>query len=137
MIDSISYRKGYKYQLAKDFVIHTGIKDHPFFIEYIGLCRDGLLLIKTGYAWDGCSGPTRDDKTNMRGGLVHDALYQAIRLGYLPGYHRKTADSLLKRICIEDGMWRIRAWWYFEGVDHFAKHAARLGADPYPILTAP
>jgi len=40
---------------------------------------------------------------------VHDALYQLMRLKLLPASLRETADMLLRRICIEDGMCRLRA----------------------------
>jgi len=68
----------------------------------------------------------------MRGSLVHDALYQLMREGALPIVYREEADRLLRRICIEDGMSRLRAAWVLRGV--------RLGgassAAP-DLLTAP
>ena len=135
---TIYYRKGYKYQLAKDYVISLDLQLQVNIItDYIALTKDGYMVIKKAYAWDGCSGPTYDDKTNMRGGLVHDAGYQLMRLGLLPSKYKEFFDKLLRTICLEDGMWRLRAWYYFEGVDHFAKFAAKCGSDPYPILTAP
>jgi hypothetical protein len=140
--DKIYYKAGYKYQLAKDYTIQ--LDPLTFFpvpadivTEYIILTKDGLLTLKRAYAWDGCSGPTHDDKTNMRGGLLHDAGYQLLRLGLLPAEYKEFFDRLLKTICLEDGMWRIRAWYYFEGVHNFASFAAKKGSEPYPILTAP
>ena len=73
----------------------------------------------------------------MRGSLVHDALYQLMRGKMLDhDLHRKTADRILWRICREDGMSAIRAWWVYQGV--------RLGGGPAadpdgakPILYAP
>lgn len=137
MNKQIKYRAGYKYQLAEDYVIEIGILDYNIDTEYIKLTTSGTLTIKKGYAWDGCSGPTKDDKTNMRGGLVHDSLYQLLREGYLPEELRSVADAMLQSICIEDGMNRFRAWYYLEGVDHLALFAAKKGADPYPVLMAP
>jgi hypothetical protein len=135
--DHIRYRAGYKYQLATDYSIKTNILGYNIETKYIGLIPNGILTIKEGYAWDGCSGPTEDDETNMRGGLVHDSLYQLMREGHLPEEMRIIADSMLKCICREDGMGIFRAWCYFEGVDHFALYAAKKGTDPYPILMAP
>lgn len=136
--DKIKYREGYKYQLAESYALQLAIALLADIItDYITLTKDGLLTIFAGYAWDGCSGPTYDDKTNMRGGLVHDALYQLMRLGLLPESYREYADRTLKELCLEDGMCRLRAWYYFEGVDHFAAFAARKGSEPYPIKTAP
>lgn len=113
----ISYKSGYKYQLVEDYTVKVAL--HPqqdIITEYIILTTKGILTIKKGYAWDGPSGPTFDTKTFMRGSLVHDALYQLIRQIHLSNMWRGTADKELKRICIEDGMSRIRAWWVFNGV---------------------
>jgi hypothetical protein len=134
----IYYRAGYKYQLVKDYLIQLDLRlPEDIVTEYITLTKSGLLTMFRGYAWDGCSGPTYDDKTNMRGGLVHDGGYQLMRLSLLSQEYKGFFDRLLRSICLEDGMWRIRAWYYFEGVDHFAKYAAKQGGNPYPILTAP
>ena len=91
------------------------------------LFNDGELTIKIGYRWDGPSGPTPDTKTFMRGALVHDALYQLIRMNILPKGFRGTADRLLRDICRKDGMNRLRAWWVYSAVRLFAKNAAIPG----------
>jgi hypothetical protein len=53
----------------------------------------------------------------MRGSLVHDALYQLMRNRHLSDARwRDEADLELKRMCIEDGMSSIRAWWVHRGV---------------------
>jgi hypothetical protein len=60
----------------------------------------------------------------MRGSLIHDALYQLLREGHLPQSERFMADKILQYICLEDGMWKLRAWWVFQGVSKFAASAA-------------
>ena len=107
----IDYEKlcKYKYRLLADLVLQSSIKDIFVRTEYIELRYDGQLTLRKGYAWDGPSGPTIDTKNFMRGSLVHDALYQLMRLKLLPASLRETADMLLRRICIEDGMCRLRA----------------------------
>lgn len=117
----------YKYQLAKPFGVQTGIKGHRATTEYMLLFPDGELTIKIGYRWDGPSGPTPDTKTFMRGALVHDALYQLIRMNILPVAFRKTADRILKVICIQDGMLRLRAWWVYIAVRLAGQGAAKSG----------
>ena len=77
--------------------------------DFISLSKDGILLIKKGYAWDGPSGPAFDTKSFMRASLIHDVLYQLIRLEKLSKEDRLIADLELKRICIEDGMNKIFA----------------------------
>lgn len=85
----IHYRAGYKYQLVKDYSQQLDLRlPADIITEYISLSKSGLLTMFKGYAWDGCSGPTYDDKTNMRGGLLHDGGYQLMRLGLLSQEYR-------------------------------------------------
>ncbi len=133
-MDKACYRElgNYKYQLMKDYVIQIDIKpsEHKEF-EFISLSAEGILTIKKGYAWDGPSGPTFDTKTFMRGSLVHDALYQLMRLSALDHKgHRKRADQILKDICLEDKMCSFRAWYVYHGVNLFAEHCARPRKEP-------
>lgn len=120
----IHYRKGYKYQLAALLLFDTGITGYDIKTEFIELSPLGLLLIKSGYAWDGASGPTIDDDTNMRPSCVHDALYQLLRMGLLPPEYRELADEILEFTCREDGMPGVRAEAWHLGVDLFAGSAA-------------
>ena len=136
------YRKlsHYKYQLMQDFRIPTqayptASVDTP----YLCLAQNGKLTIKTGYAWDGPSGPTIDTSTFMRASLVHDALYQLMRLAHLDDITvRKYADDLLKHICLEDGMCRFRAWYVHRALRWFgAANARPVSSAPIPIICAP
>ena len=68
MADHIRFRQGYKYQLVEDASVQIDMEfPADIYTEYIVLLKSGLLTAKKGYAWDGCSGPTWDDRTNMRG----------------------------------------------------------------------
>lgn len=136
----IHYRSDYKYQLAKDYAVQTtlqyatinGIKT-----EFITLTSSGLLTVKEGYAWDGCSGPTVDDCTNMRASLVHDALYQLMRVELLnPQLWRKIADRLFRRHCRQDGMPWWRAWYYYRGVRIGGRSSAAPG-NKKEVIRAP
>jgi hypothetical protein len=122
----IHYRSGYKYQLAADFSIVVDVHPtEPIETEFIRLEPDGTLFIRSGYAWDGPSGPTIDTKkTFMRGSVVHDALYQLIRFKKLPPETREQADIALHQICREDGMCKLRAWYVFRSVRRLAGFAA-------------
>ncbi len=125
MNPKIKYRSGYKYQLAETYRVHTVIDPmQTIETEYITLSKNGTLWIKEGYAWDGPSGPTVDTPDFMRGSLVHDALYQLMRWGYLPESCRRKADRILRLICREDGMSWVRAWWVYLGVRIGAGYAA-------------
>ena len=82
------YRKlnRYKYQLVDPYTLNVGLSGYSVTDQqFIQLTSSGLLTIQPGYAWDGPSGPTWDTPDFMRGSLVHDALYQLIRLQKLPG----------------------------------------------------
>ena len=125
MTPKIKYKKGYKYQLVEQYEVYINIlPEKDIYSYYVHLFSDGLLRITKGYAWDGASGPAIDTKTIMRGSLVHDALYQLMREGLLDQGYRRRADKELIRICREDGMSRLRAWWVFRAVDSFASSAA-------------
>jgi hypothetical protein len=137
---TIRYRSGYKYQLAEEYRVNVivtaqrsedgsqrseeGEREAGIKTDFIDLDTVGMLTIKGGYAWDGPSGPTIDTKSFMRGSLVHDALYQLMRNGHLPGSCREAADQELHRICREDGMTRFRAWYVLLGVRKYASFSA-------------
>ena len=131
MAECIYYRKGYKYQLARDYAVHVSIcPPKKIETEYLRLTPDGKLTIFKGYAWDGASGPTIDTKSSMRGSLVHDALYQLIRHGLLDDSQREKADELLYSICRDDGMMWIRANLWEKAVRWFASGACRPSSEP-------
>lgn len=110
-------RRKYKYNLHSDVVYETGINvDNPTDLGLLIIDRDGKMTIRKGYSWDGPSGPAIDTKNFMRGSLIHDALYQLLRGKVLPPHLRKRADEILRDICLEDGMSKIRAWWVYKGV---------------------
>ena len=127
----IAYRGGYKYQIKETYTVQIELKP-PGNIntDYIQLDTNGNITLTKGYAWDGPSGPTIDTLTFMRGSLIHDALYQLMREEYLDHHiYRKTADIILRKICREDGMWFLRAWWVYAGVRLFADPAADPSAN--------
>ena len=92
--------------------------------DFLELNTEGTLTIKNGYAWDGPSGPTIDTPNFMRGSLVHDALYQLLRNKLIDQKWRDEADEELGRICLEDGMSKIRARWVYIAVRKWGKVAA-------------
>lgn len=141
-MSKISYRKGYKYQLAEDFSINLG--DYLYGVgldegineQFIYLDAKMNLLIRSGYAWDGASGPTIDTADSMKASLVHDALYQLIRERKLPHEWKDYADEIFHALCLADGMCTARAWMWYQAVHRFADFAA----DPKnerKIFTAP
>lgn len=128
------YRKlhRYKYQLMDDYEVQIDIKPAEDIVyDYLALSSDGLLTIKKHYAWDGPSGPTIDTRDFMRGSLVHDALYQMMRLSALDNnQYRKRADQILRELCLDDGMWGFRAWYVYLAVRIGASGSAKPGNEP-------
>lgn len=133
----INYKSGFKYQLAGDYIVQTRIMPLTSINTlFIDLDTTGLLTIRAGYAWDGCSGPTLDTKNTMRGGLVHDAFYQLTRGDFLSQGQRKDIDREFHKILREDGVLKFRAWYYYQAVRKFGLSASSA-ENRKKILTAP
>ena len=136
----ILYREGYKYQLNQDYTltlprVFNRLEAHDITTPFIRLTATGLLTVKYGYAWDGASGPTRDTASAMRASLVHDSLYQLMRMHLLPLGLRSAADDLFYDLLRADGMNRVRAWYWWRAVKRFAKSGA--AGEDRPVQVAP
>lgn len=133
----IKYQDGYKYQLYEDYVHYfpESFPQMPLFEnDYcMSLSNDKLIIFK-GYAWDGPSGPSLDTQNFMRGSLLHDCLYELMRDGVIPRSCKEAADRELQRVCIEDGMTKLRAWYVYQGVKMFGRKST---IEDKPILRAP
>ena len=116
----------YKYQLKEDVVHCLDNFTEAFSCDYFS-CSHGTLVIKKGYAWDGCSGPTIDTKNSMKAGLVHDCLYQAMRLGLMSETYKSFADKTFYKILRENKMNIIRAKVWYLGVKLFAASFCKKG----------
>ena len=135
----MKYRKlnRWKYQLVEPLEIKTGFTPpNNIETEFISLNIDGALRLKNYYAWDGASGPCFDTPRIMKGSLVHDALYQLMRLGLLERSYRKFADQALKQICLQNGMNKFWAEVVYWGVRILA-YAAVLPTPETPYYELP
>jgi len=141
---TLYYRDGYEGQVAETYTIQLPRQLHPpqdIQTEFINLSQDGLLVILSGYAWDFGSGPTLDFryfpgyKKARLPTLVHDALCQLHRNGYLDGIDRPRyhSDRFFYDLLRERKFWKPRARLWYRGV--------RIGSinpqEPKPILEAP
>ena len=122
----IRYRSEYKHQLASAYRIAVPIfPAEDIVTDFIELDTWGELTVRNAYAWDGPSGPVIDTPQNMRASLVHDALYQLMRLGELNARsHRKAADKVFRSLCKEDGVSNWTANVYYKALRRFGKPAA-------------
>jgi hypothetical protein len=134
----IYYREGYKYQLAKDFTIQTPITPsksvkHQFFT----LTPSGKLTVKSGYAWDGASGPTIDTKDSMSPSLVHDVFCQMMRSEMLSfNDWQDKVNEFFREHLKQCGMGSFRAWYWYQAVE-FADCGRPDGKEDNPVLEAP
>ena len=118
----IKYKSGYKYQLMEDYKIQTLHIGTVVEGDWYDISDTGMLYARKRYAWDGPTGGF-DTENFMRASLVHDVFCQAIQEGKLPQSSRKYADKLLRKICLEDGMSRFRAYLVYKAVRTYVKAA--------------
>lgn len=128
---TLYFKRGYKYQVNRDYHIKISIK--PFKevnLPFIKLDMEGNLTIVSGYSWDGASGPTYDSLNSIIGSLVHDVIYQLIRLDKIDYKYKEYGDKVLYTLCVEDGMFRLRASYWLWAVLHFGKPSCLPSAEP-------
>ena len=142
----IHYRKlnGWKFTVTRQFSIQTDIRVAAYLKDRIGgqrlidLSPKGLLTVYPGYCWDGPSGPSWDTPAFIYASLPHDALFQLMRMGLLPQKFRINADKLMRRMNLDAGMSRFRAWYTYRAVRIGGASAARkTGKHRNPELRAP
>lgn len=80
---TINYKAGYKYQLVETYAVKVPITGYTVNTQYILLNPYGNLIIRDSYAWDGAT-KFPDLEVTKRPSLIHDALCQLVRLGFLP-----------------------------------------------------
>lgn len=120
----MKYRKlpKWKYQLLEDETFLDGSILPLVRIEtdYIVLHEVGVLTVKKGYAWDGATWAS-DGNQVKRASLIRDAYCQLISEGYLPLVFRLEADEIFKRICLQDGISKFRAWYMYKFIRVYVK----------------
>jgi len=89
----LKYSDEYKYQCRGDFHYQTSIYGFEADTPLLKLTKQGLITIKLGYACDGPSGPTIDTPIFIFAAFIHDAIYQLIRMGFIPFRYWRQADN--------------------------------------------
>ncbi len=131
----IKYRRlrsgGYK--LVEDWWVDTGVTDSAARIVterarvLVELDTGGRMHIRSGYRWDGPSGPIKFFASLMPSGmrlkylanimiasLAHDAWHQLMRERKLPLSMRKTGDKMYRSLAKKSG-----AWWFRRNLDYW------------------
>jgi len=137
IMEKIKFLKDIKYLLAETVCFETDFRlEHDIHWRWLFLDVNGLLIISSGYGWDGMSGPVIDRKTNMRASLCHDALYQLIRQELLPWSDWSKADKECAKLLEEDGAWPITIWADMKGLA-MARGAAAKPKNARKCYSAP
>jgi len=78
--------------------------------------KDEILILFSGYASDGATGALDSDNAFVAF-CVHDAYCRLTNLGILKWKPwRRRGDKELIRLLRANGVWAIRAWWWWRGV---------------------
>lgn len=119
----MKYKEGYNYALESDYIRYTNIRPTGtiFIPGFVYLYKDGRLVLKAGYAWNGAT-LAPDNKYTLEASLVHDALYQLMGEGILALSWKDAADTELKNIIIEKGGWEIVANIFYFAVSKFGRY---------------
>lgn len=112
----------YKFKVEENFSIELPFKIPDFVHPYASL-KDGILSVKRGYAWDGASGPIINTRDTLVASLVHDVLYQAMRLNLIKSSkeNRMIADKNFFEILKMNGVNSIRRKVWYLAVRLFGK----------------
>ena len=112
----------YKFKVEENFSIELPFKIPDFVHPYASL-KDGILSVKRGYAWDGASGPIINTRDTLVASLVHDVLYQAMRLNLIKSSkeNRQIADKNFFEILKMNGVNSIRRKVWYLAVRLFGK----------------
>jgi hypothetical protein len=116
--------KQYKYEVEKQYVHNVVNIIGEAHTEYVTL-KDGILKIRKGYCWNGASGPVPDNNGNMRASLVHDVLYQLMRMGEISQSNKPIADELLGDIMLDDGASHVTVKLFWWGVKYFGFRSSK------------
>ena len=116
----------YKFKVEENFSIKLPYKIPDFEHQYAS-SKDSILSVKRGYAWDGASGPIINTRDTLVASLVHDVLYQAMRLNLIKSNNenKKIADKIFFEILKMHGLNSIRRKVWYLAVRLFGKKSTK------------
>lgn len=119
----------YKYELTEDYTHEILIckgKAEPITFtcpRFTISLSENEIFISKGFRWDGNSAGI-ETGSFIEGALVHDGLCLLMRSGKLAVHpYRDLAHQELMRICIANGMYKIRAKFHYLTLKYFGKKA--------------
>jgi len=129
----MKYRDGYDGQVAEDEVFYLPEvlwPASPITEEFIIVSVTGVMIAKSGYAWDYATVPITkwisnkiQGKKSKTPSLGHDMLCQLKRLGLLPqDPTRLHTDQYFRQLLLEREFWELRAWAWYKAVRLGAKY---------------
>lgn len=80
------------YSLGTDYHGITAVIGQQIDTHYCTLFDNGLLLLKSGFIWNGPSGPAINTPATLMPSALHDCLYRLIQEGELEKDHREASD---------------------------------------------
>ncbi len=95
----------YKYTLKSDLIEYCELLQGYHFANKWLLITNGFIVIKEGYAWNGCTGAIDTDKTYMAS-CIHDALYQYNVV------QRFIADKVFKQVLQKNGFLFAKIYYF-------------------------
>ncbi len=123
----------YKYQVLKEYTSYIGLLGYNIDSLKYRLRPNGYFTIKVLVAWDGASGPTWDDETNIVPSLNHDGIYELIRMRLLPPEVEEYADDLLAFQMEQRGASDFRCKYYHDGVAIFGEGSCKPGSNDIDV----
>lgn len=95
----------YKFTLESDLIAYCELLQGYHFVNNWLLIADGYIVIKKGYAWNGCTGAIDTDKTYIAS-CIHDVLYQ---FNAVP---RSMADKVFKQVLQKNGFLFAKIYYF-------------------------
>lgn len=116
---------GGAYQLIEDFEIKTIIIGYDIETDLIKLSKDGMLLLRKHYCWDGPSGGF-NTRSFIIGSGVHDPLCILVNLWLLPTFEQCKVDEQMLMINRNQKMFVLRRWWTYAVVRFYQMRKKKL-----------
>ena len=126
LAELVSYFDGYKYALSEDYEHRLSFDSEASILSGKIELEGDLLILRSGFGWDGASGPAIDTKDSLRASAVHDALWQLMDERMLdPELYKRLVDYEFSKILEEDGVPVVIRWAMHRAVRSYGVRESR------------